>query len=359
MSSSSHRRSRQVAGSFSSSALDLPGHTAARPSGTAGRGRDADPDHSAASSRRRSACPHPCHPGGGDQPETQHGTKARRATDRTKSTSDPVSAEGQDKPAPPASSARTALCRLPGFAPPRAPVHRAVQSRRREGRRQRVRHPAGGVPGTTLGTRTAGPARGRGRVLVAHAPHRLDRPAVLGAQLAAQPGDVDVDGAAVAHMSVAPDRRHQLVAGVHPVRVRHQVGQQLELEVREVEGTPSTAAVRRAASIRTGDGRRRRRAARASRDRGRAAPGPGARRQAGRLLVGGYEHQVADHRRPARQGRQRVLGGGQPGGARRQEVRDVDDLVTVDGAQPVAGGGGRGRGGTRGGGGGRRYGCSP
>ena len=56
-----------------------------------------------------------------------------------------------------------------------------------------------------------------------------------GAQLAAQAGDVDVDRAAVADVAVAPDRGDQLVPTVDPVRVRHQVGQQLEFQVRQVQ----------------------------------------------------------------------------------------------------------------------------
>ncbi|CAM5317516.1 hypothetical protein SCYAM73S_04540 [Streptomyces cyaneofuscatus] len=190
---------------------------------------------------------------------------------------------------------------------------------------------------------------------------------------------MDVDGAPVAHVPVPPHRRHQLVPGVHPVRVRHQVGQQLELQVREVEGdavdggrTPGRVDPDRPGRRRL-LGRLRRRLM----GEGRAALtvalpvglplalavelpgvlGGGDRTGERRLLVGRHEHQVTDHRRLARQGGQRVLGGGQPGRARRQEVGHVGepgDLVTVDGAQAVAvggegAGGGVGRSGRRGG----------
>jgi len=58
---------------------------------------------------------------------------------------------------------------------------------------------------------------------------------VLGAELGAQPADVDVDGAGAAEVVVAPDLLQQLRPREHPARVLSQVLQQLELLVGEVE----------------------------------------------------------------------------------------------------------------------------
>src|SRR5690606_23543389 len=74
-------------------------------------------------------------------------------------------------------------------------------------------------------------AAGRRDVLVPDAAHGVDGAPVARAELAAQPGDVHVHGAAVTDVAVAPDGADQLVAGVHPARMRDQVGQQLELQV--------------------------------------------------------------------------------------------------------------------------------
>ena len=65
-----------------------------------------------------------------------------------------------------------------------------------------------------------------------------DRVPLLGTQLAAQPGDMHVDGPAVAHMPGPPDGGHQLVAAVHPVRMGHQMREQFELQVRQVQRAP-------------------------------------------------------------------------------------------------------------------------
>jgi hypothetical protein len=74
-----------------------------------------------------------------------------------------------------------------------------------------------------------------GHVLVAHASYGDDPVLVSLAQLAAQARDVDVHGAAVADVVVAPHVGHQLLARVHLVGAQNEMGQQLELKVGEVE----------------------------------------------------------------------------------------------------------------------------
>ncbi|GDY42220.1 hypothetical protein SANT12839_031020 [Streptomyces antimycoticus] len=61
---------------------------------------------------------------------------------------------------------------------------------------------------------------------------------MLGAHLAPQPGHMDIDGPAVADMAVPPHRGHQLIAGVHPVRMGDEMAQQLELEIGQVQRPP-------------------------------------------------------------------------------------------------------------------------
>ena len=56
-----------------------------------------------------------------------------------------------------------------------------------------------------------------------------------GAQLGAQPADVDVDGAGVAGVAVAPDPGEQLLAGEHAAGAGGQELQQLELLARQLQ----------------------------------------------------------------------------------------------------------------------------
>src|SRR5215203_690160 len=89
----------------------------------------------------------------------------------------------------------------------------------------------------------SGPRRGGRRVgdllveLVTDVADGADQRLVLGAELGPQPADVDVDRARATEVVVAPDLLQQLRAGEHPAGVLRQVLQQLELLVREVEGT--------------------------------------------------------------------------------------------------------------------------
>ncbi|MBK3537594.1 hypothetical protein JHN61_15395, partial [Streptomyces sp. MBT67] len=123
-------------------------------------------------------------------------------------------------------------------------------------------------------------------------------------------------------------------------RVRHQMGQQLELQVREVEddavdrgrtpgGVDPDRTGRHPLGTDSGTGGRVGR-------RPERGTGDGPRERG--LLIGRHEHQVTDHRRLAGQRGQGVRRGRQPGGPGREEARHVGrgrDLVAVDRAQPV------------------------
>src|SRR6478735_12074104 len=187
-------------------------------------------DHVAASRRRRSACLRTASVSLGvvTRP-TPSRTRVKESSDRTRRTAEPARASKERTNArPPLRSAvRTRLLAdlmmVSPLAGPHVGSRSALSLSRAPGAPSAVPPPDGGVPGTTPVTLPVAPRRQEapgqdpgppgahgarsGRVLVTHAPHGLDRPAVLGAQLAAQPGHMDVDGAPVAHVSVPPDRR--------------------------------------------------------------------------------------------------------------------------------------------------------
>src|SRR5690606_5903048 len=71
---------------------------------------------------------------------------------------------------------------------------------------------------------------------VADVAHRADQLLVLRAELGAQAPHVHVHGAGAAVVVVAPDLLEQLGAGEHAARVLHEVLEELELLVREVDG---------------------------------------------------------------------------------------------------------------------------
>lgn len=77
-----------------------------------------------------------------------------------------------------------------------------------------------------------------GNVLVADAAHGGDAVPVGGSELAAQPGHVDIDRTAVADVPVAPDARDEGITRVNRVRVGHEMGQEVELQVGEVQFVP-------------------------------------------------------------------------------------------------------------------------
>src|SRR5690349_15958458 len=70
---------------------------------------------------------------------------------------------------------------------------------------------------------------------VADVAHGADQGLVLGAELGAQPPDVDVDRAGAAEVVVTPDLLQQLRAGEDPARVLGEELEQLELLEGEVE----------------------------------------------------------------------------------------------------------------------------
>lgn len=77
-----------------------------------------------------------------------------------------------------------------------------------------------------------------GHVLVADAAHGGYAVPKDGAEFAAQPGHMDIDGTAVADVSVPPDIRDEGITRVNRVGVGHEVVQKVELQVGEVEFAP-------------------------------------------------------------------------------------------------------------------------
>src|SRR4051794_38065151 len=85
------------------------------------------------------------------------------------------------------------------------------------------------------GGAVAGALPAGGHEPVAHVADRADLLLELGAELGAQPPDVDVDRAGAAVVVIAPDLLQQLGASEDPAGVLREVLQQLELLVGEVE----------------------------------------------------------------------------------------------------------------------------
>jgi hypothetical protein len=101
-----------------------------------------------------------------------------------------------------------------------------------------VRPRAGRGGGGPLGLLGRAFALFRSDEAVSHVADGADQRLVLGAQLGAQPPDVDVDRAGAAEVVVAPDLLEELGAREDPARVLGEVLQELELLEGEVEDPP-------------------------------------------------------------------------------------------------------------------------
>src|SRR5665811_1354269 len=122
---------------------------------------------------------------------------------------------------------------LPGT--PVVSVPRAVRSALGVQRKSAVHR----VPGAGALVAGLGPPLLRRVEPVADVAHRADELFVLRTELRAQPAHVDIDGAGAPVVVVSPDLLQQLGAGEHADRVLHEVLDQLELLVGEVERAPS------------------------------------------------------------------------------------------------------------------------